>query len=160
MTPFPNFYVLYLFCFLISEILDNNVNTNAVPIAITIQMIMANALPSFANVGAIKVGTYAVHFTPNAPTNAPEMAADRMPLAKTFLLENMNGYAASTKVPKNRLMQSPGTDAATSPFALGFTIFAKRIPAQPSTRPHISIAPRKELPVVSISNNTIGRIAA
>ena len=126
MTPFRSFYVCYCFCFLISEIFDNNVNTNAVPIATNIQITIANPLPSFARVGAINVGTYAVHFTPKAPTKAPEMVADKIPLAKTFLLENINGYAASTKVPKNILMQSPGTDAATSPLALGFTIFASK----------------------------------
>jgi len=49
---------------------------------------------------------------------------------------------------------------AASLFSRGAIILASVIPADTMTKPVISIAPKKLYPVCSISNKTIGRIAA
>ena len=123
----------------------------------TMQIIVAIIL-SFDINGAIKHGTYAVHFTSKRPITSPVIVEAAIVEANTFLLPNINGYAASAKVPNARLIIILGMHATRSLDFLGATIFASIIPAHPIIKQQRSMHPRKLYPADSISNNTIGRM--
>ena len=110
--------------------------------------------------GATIDGTYAVPLTLNKPTMPPPIADEIIAVANTNLLENIKGYADSTKVPNPIFIKNPGTAIDLSSFLIGKRILAKLIPAEHITNPTISIEPKKLEPVDSISNKTIGKIAA
>ncbi len=79
-------------------------------------------------------------------------------VAKIRLSPNMNGYEASTKVPKKKFTAAPEPARARSPLVRGFTALASVIPRLTMTRPTMSTAPKKLWPFCPISSSTSGRI--
>jgi len=92
------------------------------------------------------------------PTTAPPTVAAAKADAKTRLSANMNGYAASTKVPKKKLIEAPEAARARSPDERGRTILARVMPRLTITSEVMSIAPKKLCPFSLISTSTRGRI--
>ena len=118
--------------------LASRVRAKAEPRAMTMQRIVCTIF-SLETKGATKQGTYAVHFTLNAPTARPERVAAAIAAANTF-------YAASTKVPNTRFTKRLGMQAMRSLLLLGATMLANWIPAHTMTMLHRSTAPRKLKP--------------
>lgn len=106
--------------------------------------------------GATTVGTYAVASTPKAPATVPPAVALRMAAANTRLSPNMNGYAASTKVPNPKFTYAPDAAIGRSPLSRGAIRLASMMPNETMTSPTMSMPPKKLCPFSDISTSTSG----